>query len=452
MINKHLLNDSTLLTEQLLQAVENQNTVAITSLLARLVPEEIAEILEATPPVQRQKLWEQIPSNLQGEILAHTNEEVRSSLLVQLNTTELLEVVEHLETDDIIDIAQALPQQYQQELVQNLSKEDRFAVEVGLTYPENTAGGIMTTDFIAVREDVTLEVVLRLLRKIGELPDSLVDLIVRDRKGHYVGAIKLNNLLTHDEDTLVSSLVDKHKAAIHGMTSEKEVAHIFEKYDLISATVIDDQNRVLGRITIDDVVDIIREEAEHKQMAIAGLDDDEDLFAPAPRSAKRRTFWLGLNLLTAIFASFMIGLFDASIEKLVALAILMPIIASMGGIAGTQTATIIIRAISTGKLYSSNTKVLVIKEALVGVLNGLLWASLSFIGVVLIFQDWTLGLIFASAMLINLVAAALAGAVIPITLHRFKIDPALASGLMLTTVTDSLGFFVFLGLATIILL
>ncbi len=452
MLNKHHPNDNGLLTEQLLQAVENQNPVAITSLLARLVPEEIAEILEATPPTQRHSLWEQIQPHLQGEILAHTNHEVRSSLLLQLSQAELLEVITYLETDDIVDIAQALPPQEQQELIQNLSEALRFAVEISLTYPKNTAGGIMTTDFIAVREDVTLEVVLRLLRKIGELPDSLVDLIVHDRKGHYAGSLKINSLLTHNKDTLVSSLVDKHKAAIHGMTPEKEVARMFEKYDLISATVIDDQNKVLGRITIDDVVDIIREEAEHIQMASAGLGDAEDLFAPAPRSAKRRSFWLGINLLTAIFASLVIGLFDASIEQIVALAILMPIIASMGGIAGTQTATIIIRAIATGKLYSSNTRVLVLKEALVGILNGGIWASVSFIGVSLIFQDWILGLIFAGAMLINLMVAAIAGALIPIILNRLKIDPALASGLMLTTVTDSLGFFVFLGLATIVLL
>ncbi len=452
MLNSHHPNDNGLLTEQLLQAVEDNNFIAITSLLSRLVPEEIAEILEATAPAQRHELWEQIETCLQGEILPHINDEVRSSLLQRLDKTEILEAVENLKTDDIVDIAQSLPRQDQQDLVQSLPKEERFAVEIGLTYPENTAGGIMTTDFIAVREDVTLEVVLRLLRKIGKLPDSLIDLIVRDRKGHYVGALKLNNLLTHDEDTLVSSLVDKHKAAVHGMTSEKEVVRIFEKYDLISATVIDDQNRVLGRITIDDVVDIIREEAEHIQMASAGLDEEDDLFAPPIRSARRRTFWLGINLMTAMLAASVISLFDATIEEVVALAILMPIIASMGGVAGTQTAIIVIRAIATGKLSSFNTKILIIKEAWVGVLNGGMWASISLIGVVLVFQDWTLSLIFASAMLLNLIVAAFAGALIPIMLHRLKVDPALASGLMLTTITDSLGFFVFLGLATIVLL
>ncbi|BBP43205.1 magnesium transporter [Thiosulfativibrio zosterae] len=452
MVTRHHPNDTGLLTEQLLDAINNNNLLAVASLLSRLVPEEISEILEATPPAQRNALWQQIDPKFQGEILAHTNDQVRSSLLDQLEQHEILEVVGHLQTDDIVDIAQSLPETEQKTLLNALSDEDRFAVEIALTYPENTAGGMMSTDFIAVREEVTLEVVMRLLRKIGELPDSLVDLIVRDRDGRYVGTLKLNDLLTHDEDTLVSALVDRHKAAIHGMTPAKEVAHIFEKYDLIAATVVDDKNFVLGRITIDDVVDIIRDQAEHNQMASAGLDEEEDLFSPPSRAAKRRTFWLGINLLTAIFASFVIGLFDASIEKIVALAVLMPIIASMGGIAGTQTATIVIRAISTQKLSQANSKLLILKEATVGLLNGLVWAIMSFAGVFLVFQDWTLGLIFAGAMLINLIAAALAGALIPIGLHRMKIDPALAAGLMLTTVTDSLGFFVFLGLATIIIL
>ena len=452
MVTRHHPNDTGLLTEQLLDAINNNNLLGVSSLLSRLVPEEISEILEATPPTQRNALWQQIDPKFQGEILAHTNDQVRSSLLEQLEQHEILEVVGHLETDDIVDIAQSLPENEQKTLLNALSDEDRFAVEIALTYPEDSAGGMMSTDFIAVREDVTLEVVMRLLRKIGELPDSLVDLIVRDRDGRYVGTLKLNDLLTHDEDTLVSALVDRHKAAIHGMTPVKEVAHIFEKYDLIAATVVDDKNFVLGRITIDDVVDIIRDQAEHNQMASAGLDEEEDLFSPPSQAAKRRTFWLGINLLTAIFASFVIGLFDASIEKIVALAVLMPIIASMGGIAGTQTATIVIRAISTQKLSQANSKLLILKEVTVGLLNGLVWAVMSFAGVVLVFQDWTLGLIFAGAMLINLIAAALAGALIPIGLHRMKIDPALAAGLMLTTVTDSLGFFVFLGLATLIIL
>lgn len=267
-----------------------------------------------------------------------------------------------------------------------------------------------------------------------------------------MGTIRLTDLITHDEDTLVESLLQTNLMGIRALTSAKDVAHLFEKNDLISAAVVNENNILLGRITIDDVVDIIREEAEHTQMASAGLDEDEDIFAPASRAAKRRTFWLGINLLTAIFASIVIGLFDASIEKVVALAVLMPIIASMGGIAGTQTATIVIRALATGKLAKSNSRSLLIKETTVGLFNGLIWAFLTGIAVFLWFQDAALSLIFSTAMLINLLAAAFAGAMIPLILQRMKIDPALASGLMLTTVTDSLGFFVFLGLATIVLL
>jgi len=323
---------------------------------------------------------------------------------------------------------------------------------MALTYPEDTAGGLMSTDLISVRADVSLDVVLRYLRTLGELPESTAELFVRDREGKFVGSLKLTVLLTHDEDTLVQTVLDSHIPGIRAFTPAKEVAHFFEKNDLLSAAVVNETNQILGRITIDDVVDIIREEAEHAQMASAGLDEDEDIFAPASRAAKRRTFWLGINLLTAIFASMVIGLFDASIEKIVALAILMPIIASMGGIAGTQTATIVIRALATGKLARSNSRSLLIKETTVGLFNGVIWAVLTGIAVLFWFSDIALSLIFASAMLINLLVAAFAGAMIPLILQRMKIDPALASGLMLTTVTDSLGFFVFLGLATIVLL
>lgn len=446
------VTDKTLITQQILAAVQEENQDKIIELSVHLVAEDIAEILESMPPKGRHFLWDVLNADIQGEILAHTNDEVRASLLEQLAPHELTEITENLETDDITDIAQSLSEEGQQTLLESLDEEERSAVEMALSYPEDTAGGLMSTDFIAVRADITLDVVLRYLRKLGELPRSTVDLFVRDREEHYVGTLKLDALLTHDPDTLVSDLVDSQQPTIKAFTPEKEVAQLFEKHDLIAIAVVNDSNKILGRITIDDVVDIIREEGEHAQMASAGLNEDEDIFAPATRSAKRRTFWLGINLLTAIFASIVIGLFDASIEKIVALAVLMPIIASMGGIAGTQTATIVIRALATGKLGAQNSRSLLIKETTVGALNGLIWAVLTGIAVLVWFQDWALSLIFASALMINLVAAALAGATIPLVLQRMRIDPALASGLMLTTVTDSLGFFVFLGLATIVLL
>lgn len=444
--------DKAKLADQLLIAVENNNIEHIEDLLSHLVAEEIAEILESSPIKVRQVLWQQIDSDKQGEILTHTNEEVKSNLLETMQTHEIVEITEDLQTDDIADIAQSLPIHDQKTFLASLNEDDRNAVETALTYPEDTAGGLMSTDFISIRADVSLDVVLRYLRTLGTIPESTSELFVADRDGKYIGSLKLTHLLTHDEDTLVADILDQTLPGIRAFTPEKDVAHLFEKNDLISAAVINENNIILGRITIDDVVDIIREEGEHAQMASAGLDEDEDIFAPAARAAKRRTFWLGINLLTAIFASVVIGLFDASIEKIVALAILMPIIASMGGIAGTQTATIVIRAMATGKLGRSNSRSLLIKETTVGLLNGLIWALLTGTAVFFWFSDWSLSLIFAFALMINLIVAALAGALIPLFLQRMKIDPALASGLMLTTVTDSLGFFVFLGLATIVLL
>jgi len=452
MTQNHSAIDKAKLTDQLLAAVESKNDRQINELFSNLVAEEIAEILESTPIKERQSLWQAIDKERQGEILTHTNDEVTANLLESLKTHEIVNIAEDLETDDIADIAQSLDSSDQQALLASLGEENRSAVETALTYPENTAGGLMSTDLITIRADVTLDVVLRYLRTLGSLPESTAELFVRDRESKFVGILKLTALLTHDEDTLVEQLLDSQIPGIRALTPTKEVAHLFEKNDLIAAAVVNENNQILGRITIDDVVDIIREEAEHAQMARAGLDEDEDIFAPAKLAAKRRSFWLGINLLTAIFASLVINMFDSSIEKVVALAVLMPIIASMGGIAGTQTATIVIRALATGKLARSNSRSLLIKETTVGLFNGLIWAVFTGIGVYFWFDDTKLSLIFAFAMMINLLAAAFAGAIIPIVLQRLKIDPALASGLMLTTVTDSLGFFVFLGLATIVLI
>jgi len=446
------VKDKAIIAGQLLAAIQDQNIENIQSLTALLVAEDIAELLESMPPKERHFLWDLLNHDIQGEILAHTNEEVRANLLEQLAPHQIRSIAENLETDDITDIAQSLNVSDQKSLLDSLTQQDRTAVEMALAFPDDTAGGLMSTDFISVRADVTLDVVLRYLRKLGKLPPTTVDLFVRDRDENYVGTLSINSLLTNDPDLSVSELVSTKKPTIRPFTPEKEVAHVFEKHDLISIAVVSDDHKILGRVTIDDVVDIIREEGEHAQMASAGLNEDDDIFAPATRSAKRRTFWLGINLLTAVFASMVIGLFDASIEKIVALAVLMPIIASMGGIAGTQTATIVIRALATGKLASQNSRSLLIKETTVGLLNGLIWAVLTGLAVFAWFQDLALSLIFAIALLINLVAAALAGASIPLILKRMRIDPALASGLMLTTVTDSLGFFVFLGLATIVLL
>ena len=447
--NSHLTENSTIV-ETLLKAIEEDNFDYIKEIINGLIDEEIADILESFPPRERHQIWLEINRELQAEVLCHTNDEVTASLLEQLNNQEIIELTKNLETDDIANIAQAIPESERDQVLCNLDDNVRSAVETTLSYPENTAGGLMSADFIAIRPDVNLKTVLRLLQKIGDIPNSTNHLFVQDREGFYQGILPITKLITRDEERLVSDVMEE-KPPIQAGTHENKVAHIFEKYDLISVAVTDKNNQLLGRITIDDVVDIIREEAERSQMASAGLNDEEDLFAPPLKSAKRRSFWLGINLLTAIFASIVIGLFEATIQQIVALAILMPIVASMGGIAGTQTATIVIRALATGKLNFQNYRHLILKETGVGLFNGILWSTITGIAVSLLFDDSSLGLIFGSAMLINLIVAAIAGALIPLLLNKMRIDPALAAGLILTTVTDTIGFFIFLGLATIVL-
>ncbi|MDY0135870.1 MAG: magnesium transporter [Thiomicrospira sp.] len=439
-------------TDLLIEAAKAEQQDAIRLLLSNMAAEDIADVLEATPPKLRNIIWAHVEKDKQGDILGHTNDEVRSALLEQLDTEQIVEMAEEMETDDIAVIAQSLPEDEKQTFLEALTEEDRTAVQIALSYPEESAGGIMSTDFIAVRADISLDVVLRYLRKQNELPKSMVNLFVRDRDGRYMGTLKLNHILTHDGDTLVSDLIEQDEPTIHALLSAKEVARMFEVHDLISAAVLDDNDHILGRITIDDVVDIIREQAEYTQMKSAGLDDEDDIFAPAPRTAKRRTFWLGINLITASFAAFVISFFEATLDQIVALAIMMPMVASMGGVAGTQTSTVVIRALATGKLVSSNSRALLAKEGLVGLLNGLTWALFTAIGAYIILREVDLSLIFGAAMMINLLAAALVGVLIPLFLKRMNIDPALATGLMITTVTDSLGFFVFLGLATIVLI
>jgi len=438
--------------EQIINAAKAGDSLRLETLLQELVPEQIAELLETTPPELRHIIWEHVAPPIQGEVLTHLNEEVRTKLLDTLNSREIQELAEELETDDLVDIAQSLSDENKAVLLEALEDDEREAVETAMAYPEDTAGGIMNTDIITVRADVTVETVLRYLRQLGQLPDHLENLIVRDRKNHYLGVVRLTDLLIHEEDTPIEALLDTSKPAIHVLTPVKEVAREFEQHDWVDVAVVNSDNKILGRITIDDVVDIIREEAEHAQMAQAGLDEDEDIFAPPLISARRRAFWLGINLLTAIFAAWIASLFEETLDKIVALALMMPIVASMGGIGGTQTATIVIRAMATGTLTRSNMRSLVTKEVTVGFLNGLLWALITGAFAWWWFDDALLGAVFGAAILINLLSGALAGALIPIVLDRFKIDPALASGLMLTTVTDTMGFFSLLGLATVIIL
>ena len=333
-----------------------------------------------------------------------------------------------------------------------MDRENRERLEQVLSYPEDTAGRLMNPDVVTVRADTTVDVVLRYLRLRGELPEHTDHLYVVSRRHQYLGRIALAALLTHEAGTPINQLVDDEQPAIDVEESANEVARQFSDHDWLSAPVVDDNHTLLGRITIDDVVDIIRDRAEHQALGAAGLDEDEDLVSPVPRAARRRAIWLGINLATAFLASWVIGRFEGTLERIVALAVLMPIVASMGGVAGTQTLTLMVRGLAMGQVGSGNLRALLVKEVSVGVLNGIAWAIVVGVVSALWFQDLPLGLVIGGAMAINLVVAAFAGVLVPLTLRRMNIDPALAGGVVLTTVTDVIGFLSFLGLATLVLL
>jgi magnesium transporter len=409
-------------------------------------------MLEALKPLYRELVWELIETEARGEVLVELNDEVRTSLIETTGTEDLIHAANTLETDDLADILQDLPNVVMQEVLQSLSNQDRNRLETVLAYHEDSAGGLMNTDTITVRPDVTLEVVLRYLRKRGAIPEQTDNLFVVDRNDHYIGLLPLSSLLTNEESLTVAELMLSAEAAIPATMDKKDVALIFEQRDLISAPVVDEQNILLGRITIDDVVDVIREGADHSIMSMAGLDEEQDMFAPATRSARRRAIWLGINLCTAFLASWVIGLYEETLEQVVALAILMPIVASMGGIAGSQTLTLVIRGIALRQIGRTNATLLLGKELTIGILNGLLWAIVVAIIAGAWFQSPEIGLLIGSAMVINMVCAALAGVTIPLALEKLGIDPALAGGVLLTTITDVVGFVAFLGLATLYLI
>jgi magnesium transporter len=416
-----------------------------------LHPAEIAHLLEALPREQRDMLWELVTPEIDGDVLLHVNDDVRARLISDMDSSELVAAAEGLETDDLADILVDFPHDVTDQVLEAMDEQHRHRLEAVMSYPEDCAGGIMNIDTVTVRADITFDVVLRYLRRVGQIPSMTDQLIVVDRDDKYQGLLPLSQLLIKDPTTTVAEVMDREHEAIPADMPANKVAALFEKRDWVSSPVVDAEGKLLGRITIDDVVDVIRDEAEHSFMSMAGLSEEDDMFAPVITSSRRRTIWLGINLLTALLASWVIGLFDATIEKLVALAILMPVVASMGGIAGNQTLTLVIRGMAVGQISGSNARRLLNKELLVGALNGGIWALIVAGVVVAWFQDYLLGAIIACAMLINLVVAALAGATIPLLLRRMGIDPALAGGVVLTTVTDVIGFLAFLGLAAMMI-
>ena len=433
------------------EALESGRLVTIRRMVNELHTAEIAHLLGSLPPSERELVWEMVEPEKDGDILSYVNDDVRAKLIRQMETDELVAAAESLETDDLADILQDLPDMVIHEVLQSMSEQDRFRLEAVLSYPEDTAGGLMNIDTVTVRPNVTIDVVLRYMRLRGQLPQMTDHLYVVNRNDQFLGLLSLADIITKDPSQMVGQVMAHDFEPIPANMSAKEVAELFEKRDLITAPVVDDDGKLLGRITIDDVVDVIRDEAEHSIMSMAGLDEEDDIFAPVVVSSRRRGIWLGVNLITALIASWVISQFEATIEKVVALAVLMPIVASMGGIAGSQTLTLVIRGMALGHIGSANAKRILIKELAVGGLNGLLWAIVVAVVSSVWFGNYMIGLIIAAAMLINLVAAALAGATIPLLMRRMGIDPALSSSVVLTTITDVVGFFAFLGLATLIL-
>ncbi|PTB88934.1 magnesium transporter [Pseudidiomarina aestuarii] len=412
---------------------------------------DIALLLESSPPKSRAVIWQLVDADEHGDILEELSEEVQKSVIRQMAPEKLAAATEGMDTDDLAYVLRGLPEQVYQEVLKSMDEQDRQRAEQALSYEEETAGGMMNTDTITLRPDVTIDVVLRYLRLKGELPEATDKLYVVSREDKFIGEIGISRLLTVDPTRLVEDVMDRDIQGIPVDMDETEVAKLFERQDWISAPVIDDENRLLGRITIDDVVDIIREDAQHSMLSMAGLDDDEDTFAPVLKSTRRRSIWLGVNLITALLAAMVSSLFEDILAQMAILAILNTIVPSMGGIAGSQTLTLVIRGMALGHIGPSNSRWLIGKELAIGALNGVIWAVL-IAGVVALWkQDLMIGLIIAFAMMANLLAAGLAGVTVPLILKKYNIDPALAGGVILTTVTDVVGIFAFLGTATLLL-
>jgi magnesium transporter len=433
-------------------ALDSGRLGPVRRLINTLAPAEIGNLLESLPPGKRVVVWGLVDPEDDGEVLVHVGDEVRESLLADMDPDEIIAAVEDLDIDDLADLVEDLPDTVIDEVLKSMDRENRERLEQVLSYPEDTAGRLMNPDVVTVRADVNVDVVLRYLRLRGELPDHTDHLFVVSRRHQYLGRLSLASLVTHDDSTPINRLIDDEQPAIAVEDSADAVARQFTDHDWISAPVVDDNNILLGRITIDDVVDIIREQAEHQALGAAGLDEDEDLFSPVARAFRRRLTWLGINLGTAFLASSVVGRFEGTIEKIVALAVLMPIVAGMGGNAGTQVLALMVRGLALGQVGASNVRVLLWKELRVALMNGLSLGLVLGIIVFLWFHDLPLSLVIGSALTINLLSAATAGVLVPLTLKRMGFDPALAGGVILTTVTDVMGFLSFLGLATAVLL
>jgi magnesium transporter len=432
-------------------AIEDGSLFTLQRMLNALHPAEIAHLLESSPLSQRKVAWELIKRENEGAVLVELNDEVRAQLTESMDTEDLVEALKDLDADDMADFLQGLPGTVIKETLAGMGRQERERVEAVLGYDEDTAGGMMDTEVVTIRSDVTVEVVLRYLRMKKDLPSNTDHLAVVDSYDNYFGVVSLSRLVTSKSDRSILDIMNHDYPIIPAEMASQKVATLFEHRDLISAPVVNDNGKLLGRITIDDVVDVIRDEAEHSIKSMAGLNEEEDLFAPIIPSVKRRALWLGTNLITAFMAAAVISQFTDTIESAVALAVLMGVVPSMGGIAGSQTLTMVIRGLALGQIGKSNTHSLLKKELLLGFINGIIWALVVFVISAVALKDIEIGILIAIAMLLNLLAAPLSGVLLPLLLQKLKIDPALAGSVLLTTITDIVGYAGVLGLASLLL-
>jgi len=439
-------------TRLVLAALEEGNSIRVRDVLSELHPADIGALLESLSPEHRHPVWALVDAEDAGEVLLEVSEAVRQDLIQEMDAGQLVIAARALDIDDVADLIPDLPDEAIAEILFALGKQDRQRLDAVLSYPEDTAGGLMNVDTVTVRENITIEVVLRYLRSRGDLPEHTNSLFVVDRSDRLLGMLPLEKVLTSSPTRRVSQAMERDQVSFPALTPDREVSEAFERYNLITAPVVDESGRLLGRITVDDVVDVIREEADREILNLAGLREEEDLFASVWQSVRNRWMWLAVNLVTAIIASRVIGLFEPSIEKLVALAALMPIVAGIGGNSGNQTITMIVRALALGQLDREAMRKLLLKEVGVALINGLLWGGLLGVIAWALYRNVPLAFVMTAAMMLTLLLAALAGVGVPYVRHRFGRDPALGSSVLITAITDSGGFFIFLGLATVLLL
>ena len=438
---------------KLISDLERDQIASIQQTLTSLHPSEIARLLESLTPGKRKIIWQLVDQDDEGDVLKELVEDVRQNLIGEMDATELIAATQDMELDDLADLLVDLPETVTEQVITALDRQDQIRLESVMSYDEDTAGGLTNPGIISVRRGITIEVLIRYLKRLNKLPEHTNYIYIVNRNDEYLGAVKLVDLFLEDKNKPIETIMDESVKAMLADVDVKQVAMDFQNLDLISMPVIDEKNRLLGQITVDDVVDVIQDQVNSEIFNMAGLDDEDDIFAPVILSTKRRAVWLGMNLITAFVVAGAIGLFQEILQQIVILAVLMPIVASMGGVAGNQTLILVIRGIAMGKIQRSNARKLLVKESSVALLNGFTWSIVVSVLAVVLFQTtWEIGLIVGAAMLLNIFASAIAGVSIPFLLKKMGIDPALAGGVLMITLTDVLGFVTFLGLATLFLL